>query len=692
MDKTIWNIDFSNKQNNLKKESEPFIVLSNFQEPLLKELKINPTYNTVETFDSTNSYDDDAPYQTLIQQTNGNVVNSRGEPITFPGQKNSVDSTGSYSLISYNGNTYLNGYNCNDVGCDFNGVDIKINDNGSVYFRNGGDIMIDASTLNLSNIVFNGVPINDYLLKKKLTLKTGTKEGSSQPDPLKTVETTRNNPFTSDTLTTPVTSSNGATTTTQTSPKLGTNTMDLKGEDPSQNYEDFVTWWKDNMVPAIYNYNPIQLIYSELVSIYNLFIDSFGGDYPVNSYDSIFKNYLVFFYLIISISITYNLFYVLFYKENYERTAFLYIEWIFKIPGIQTLFGFVFGPLELFYSFIHKLMPNYVLEFFKRLENMNVILNNDSYKIIFVILYLFSICFVLFFMVPLYNCFFNSIRFGYDENGNQDTVCNYLIAIIVVYGIYLTIKKNFTKGIIPPVITIGSIVFIFLYFLILVLLSISIVWISELIICIIIICMTVFPWYIVYGGFDVINKINEYCDSGITIADREANDIAYQIIDNFNKTVVEKTGGFSGGNGGDGGDGQTNSQDTCQIQQKNHYLRDAIIFFYKYMFEIIFMVYFIYQICTNTYIIDNNYIYFKAGLYIGCIFCILVLLMVVYLRFFEKMKTDYFVIEGLKFLLLFFFISLIINNYSLLPMFFSHMYGYVYNYTINNSNIASSVV
>jgi len=104
------------------------------------------------------------------------------------------------------------------------------------------------------------------------------------------------------------------------------------------------------------------------------------------------------------------------------------------------------------------------------------------------------------------------------------------------------------------------------------------------------------------------------------------------------------------------------------------------------------MVYFIYQICTNTYIIDNNYIYFKAGLYIGCIFCILVLLMVVYLRFFEKMKTDYFVIEGLKFLLLFFFISLIINNYSLLPMFFSHMYGYVYNYTINNSNIASSVV
>ena len=463
---TKWNIKFNNKyqKNTLSNTNtelhEQFeTTYLNFQQPLLKtifpfpksstNIEKNKEQNTESflSFDDTNSNFKKTPLQTAklhaefmsskienmesserskyltkeIAKYKGNFVEPNlGIPIKF--EKNEVGSDGNYSITQYNNNTYLNGYNCNTDGCDMKGIDISgvdpkgVNTPKLLYFRNGGNIMIDASTLDLSGVTFGGNTLAKYLKgEPKSSQYMGTipsgpplsyteddiqinsnlpsanssdKLNLTQTNPFITQPTTRTNPYTSTTtMNTPTTENLSNNPNLNTFSIQGTNTFDTSTLDVNASYNNIINFWTNHIANNIIQYNPIEICQNNLIWIYNnLFINLFNGKYQLNAYNYIFFNYYIFILLILCILITYNLFYVLFYKSN---GVGMYFPQFDKMPDL-FIFKYVIGPVKFIYNGLRK-MSDILVNFLEKMEQSGFLEKNDRYKIIFVLLFLFSI-------------------------------------------------------------------------------------------------------------------------------------------------------------------------------------------------------------------------------------------------------------------------------------------------------------
>jgi hypothetical protein len=242
---------------------------------------------------------------------------------------NAVGPDGIYSITKYKNDTYLNGYNCSVNRCDMGGVDISgsdpdgVNKPGLLYFRNGGDIMIDASTLDLRKVTFNGKSLRDHLANypksggitdsippmpslsynlEDINIESNIPPANSsnklnltQTNPFNTVPTVRTNPYNSDTtMNTPVTEnlSNGTESGGVIPSIQGTNNFDTSNFDMNTSYNNIIQFWTNHIANNIIQYNPISIFQINTKCVYdNLFINLFNGNFQLNAYEFVYINY-----------------------------------------------------------------------------------------------------------------------------------------------------------------------------------------------------------------------------------------------------------------------------------------------------------------------------------------------------------------------------------------------------------------
>jgi len=694
---TKWNINLRKKTETINKK-EPFLISSTFQQPLLQELP-SSTQNTNNPLNTTSSisienfnfgsignafppnnfnvdsisnafkpneltphniFNDSnqkSSYEKILKENHGNFTKiENAEPDTYPGQHNNVDSSGFYSLMVYNGNTYLNGFNCNNEGCDMSGVDIyvnwincksgdcdmskvditddlnntSVNTPGLVYFRNGGDTMIDASTMNLKGVTFGGKSLTNYLKSKKNNNLTTTYNNStikgekslnlptlttpinsksfdittqsyytpanSKPNNNDSIvnlfdapSTVRTNPFTSNTMNIKVGDSEEGMTNSNTE---GVVKLNINGSNPKQTFKNFISWWKYTFAPFIREYNPIALINVTIIFFFNVFIELFKGNYQVSSYISILIYYYIFIGYLICIFITYNLFYSFFLKEkpssdkvNLNNTEPGNLNFFLSLSNtilsnIPPL-GFVFGL-----RYIINQIPDFLIIALKWMK----LDTQDSYKIIFIFLFLFSFYFIIRLSIMFYYAFCNSFRFGNDDSGNTDTFTNNITIFLVIYIIFTTIYyyNTYSNGTpIPPIIiyTIPYFIFIILFLIIKIIISISLVWITVFLLCIYVFFVTIVP----VQGFTIIHDVHNFFNTLNTTSNCE-NDNNDNNDNNCNKSSL-----FS------------------------KIIKFVINFIYKNIFQIGLILIFTFQLIDHCYSINNEYINFKSMLIIICL-------------------------------------------------------------------------
>jgi len=581
---TKWNINLRNKTESIK-STESFVVTSNYQEPLLQTLpflqslpfpissssatKTPPIIETFSSFD-TRRNQSAIPTENEIAKMNtrvGNVCNSTTtpteKPTPIPGKNRMVDSKGEYSIVMYNGNTYLNGFNCNEGGCDMSGVDVYINwencKNGGcslndieiksdptdvntqkkVYFRDGNDNLIDAFKLNLKDVTFGNVSLVDYLTRPKhvagsvdfsIPDKTYFKADTSKPNyfdknPFDTPPTKPSNPFTSKTMNSPIESKEGMKgTTTDEQDNKGTN--ELKPVKTGDMKKSFFVWWENTAVPIIVKYNVVALIILALNYIYNkFFIELFGGDFPLSAYYTVLLNFYIVIGYILCIFITYNLYSRFFlnvfkdeltktkYNTDTENNSSTFFSAIINAIK-KTLFAvdFLFMLKD-----VIKQIPIELVNIFKK-GSTNIIDNKTLGKAIFVGLFVLVVYVVLYLHWPYYlgEAFINSLRYGNDKNGEIDIFTHYAMISICVFGILTTFYsygyETMQGGVMPTRINVAwNVVYVLITIFTLIfklILSISITWVAVFIICSNIIYYTVFP----VSFFKNIHEINEYFD------------------------------------------------------------------------------------------------------------------------------------------------------------------------------------
>jgi len=321
-----------------------------------------------------------------------------------------------------------------------------------------------------------------------------------------------NNPFSASSMNTPVSE-------VKTKPETFTSrwssiieTLDSSGNkqsglddinvDTDKTYKDSMKGWS-KIGEAIREYNPLGMLKKACIFVYDdLFVRLFASKFQQSLYGKVKEHYFMFIYLLISILVTYNLFYLYFYKDfQNERIPFLPVE---KLNGFYIL-DYVINPVKLIYSNL-LLARDFIEDQLDEAHRKEYIGKYDKYKIIIVMLFLVSILFVTQFMNYLYNSFFNTLSLKKDEFGN------YVLLIIVVYSFYCFGKEICNDPILRfwPVLIVSLIRFI-----VILIISTSFSWITVFLICIIIFLSTVFPWMIIYStqGFEIFQEINGFCDN-----------------------------------------------------------------------------------------------------------------------------------------------------------------------------------
>jgi hypothetical protein len=341
--------------------------------------------------------------------------------------------------------------------------------------------------------------------------------------------TVRNNPFTSSTATSPVKqkvnssaepnansySADPTGGSYSADPTGGSSSSDPTGGsypsplnkdttfDSSETYEDLIRAWKKR-ADEFREYNPIGVIIIIIMFIYNkLFVELFGSQFQQSFYQPLMRNYFMFIKLVISIFVTYNLFYLYFYRfEDGEYMLFLPINYIwgfklgaFLVDWIPLLYnGFLATRDLIIFSMNQAEKRGYVNRFSK-------------YKIIFVFLFLVSINFTTVWMEVFYDGFMNALSL------NNDKFANNVLVVVILYSIYC-----FVLGLIQYAdvfqTTMVLVAIYIIAFLMLILISVYWVALPVSIICIIVFMATVFPWMIFRSPFqfDVFHKINEFCE------------------------------------------------------------------------------------------------------------------------------------------------------------------------------------
>jgi len=662
---TKWNINLRNKKESIN-STEPFVVTSNYHEPLLQTLPFlqslpfpisssstttnPPIIETLSNRSSMSSNRSAIPTENEIAKMNtkvNNVCNSTTtpteKPTPIPGKNNRVDSNGKYSIVMYNGNTYLNGFNCNEGGCDMSGVDVYINwencKNGGcslndieiksdptdvntqnkVYFRDGKDNLIDAFKLNLKDVTFGNVSLVDYLTRPKPSidiLAGGTvnplntagsvdtsipnkkyfQADTSRPNyfnknPFDTPPTERSNPFTTKTMNSPIESNEGLTG----QEEKGINKIDTKKSGDVK--KNFFTWWENTAVPIIIKYNAVALINQALYYIYNkFFIELFGGNFQLSAYITVLFNFYIVIGYMLCIFITYNVYYRFFLrffkdqpnekseKDNSksEKTSSTFLT------GIISALKKTFFAVDFLYSLIDFInqIPIVLVESFERTS----ITNKTLGKAIFVGLFLLILYLVLYLQWPYYlgKAFINSLRYGKDENGEIDIFTHYTMISICLFGIAMTIY-NYGYETIQDKSTRINDAWSFTYILITIftiifklILSISITWMAVFVLCVNIIYYTVFP----INLFKNIHDINKCFDKKYEPLSLDSN-LTVEIKDGSNIALI-------------------------------------VDYIYKYIIEIGLIAIFVIQSIKYGKTIDNQYSLFKAMLISVCWFFIFI--------------------------------------------------------------------
>lgn len=270
---------------------------------------------------------------------------------------------------------------------------------------------------------------------------------------------------------------------------------------PEESYEDTIKNWK-KIGEAIKEYNPLGMIKLVCVFVYDeIYVKiMLKGKFQQSLYGKMKENYFMFIYLLISILVTYNLFYLYFYRDfQNERIAFIPVE---KLNGFYIL-NYVINPVKLMYSSL-LIARDFIEEKLDEAYRKDVIGKHDKYKIIIVMLFLFSVLFVSQFMGILYDAFFNTLSLKNDDFGN------YILIVIVIYGFYcfgLEVCNDPTLRFWP--------VFIvsLIRFIIILIISTSFTWLAVFLICVIIFLSTVFPWMVIYSKqqFEIFQEINGFC-------------------------------------------------------------------------------------------------------------------------------------------------------------------------------------
>ena len=320
-----------------------------------------------------------------------------------------------------------------------------------------------------------------------------------------------NNPFTSDSMNTPV---------SEVKPKkekftnrwssiietlVGSDNQQPSLDDievsPEETYEDTIKKWKE-IGDAIKEYNPLGMLKLACVFVYDeLYVKiMLKGKFQQSLYGKMKENYFMFIYLLISILVTYNLFYLYFYRDfQNERIAFIPVE---KLNGFYIL-NYVINPVKLMYSSL-LIARDFIEEKLDEAYRKDVIGKHDKYKIIIIMLFLFSVLFVSQFMGILYDAFFNTLSLKNDDFGN------YALIVIVIYGFYcfgLEVCNDPTLRFWP--------VFIvsLIRFIIILIISTSFTWLAVFLVCVIIFLSTVFPWMVIYSQqqFEIFQEINGFC-------------------------------------------------------------------------------------------------------------------------------------------------------------------------------------
>jgi len=661
---TKWNIDLR-KKTNISNKKEPFLVTSNFQQPLLQTLPSSTSlFSTLEniiypvkstSIESMSNSTSIPTYAKILELTKGDFKNpNSGEPGIYPGQNNYIDSNGVYYISVYNGNTYLNGFNCNNDGCDMSGVSIYVNGNdckkeecdiskidittesGNTKVNTPNSIIIedgynkfDASTINLKGVTFGGKTLVEYLKSQTSNSMLGGNKPLNLPALLPTnskksfdiitqsyytpanpktnnndsiinlfdaTSTIRSNPFTSNTMNTPVGNSEEGMTDSKTEGIVKLNT---DGSNPKQVFKNFISWWKYTLAPYISKNNPIALVNSTLVYFFNKFIQLFGGNYPVIQYFIILFYYYIFIGYLICIFVTYNLFYSFFFKqkvnipsesensnENVKMNFFIKMlnAILLKIPPL----GFVYGLRN-----IINQIPDFLIILLKWMK----LDSQDSYKLIFILIFVFSFYFILRLSIIFYTAFCNSLRFGNDDSGNTDSFTNNMTIFLVIYIIFTTIYYYNDSSLPPytlysPVCVIATIFFLVVKIIV----STSLVWITVFLMCLYIFFVTIIP----IQGFTIIDEVNRF----------------------FNELNT-----------------YTNCENSTNCNEPTFFskiIKFIIDFIYKNIFQIGLIVIFSFQLINHCYYIENEYVNFKSIL---IIICLLFIILGIVLIFFTQLQS-----------------------------------------------------
>jgi len=674
---TKWNINLQNKTSN----TEPFLVTSNYQQPLLQTLSFSkPSFSpelpypvsstTIEPMGNRGDRGDRSNKSRIPTKEEIDKMNKKAkaemckscntkpveiQPRPEPGKDRYVDSTNPtnpYSIKIYNKNTYLNGFNCNDGGCDMSGVDIfvnwvnckgggcdmsgidinesestniKFNTPNKVYFRDGGSKMFDANKIDLNGVTFGGNVFTKYLnnlnesinsiSRGKFDISAGsyfppdnTKVNYFNKNPFQTRPTVRTNPLSTNHLNTPI----GSIEPLANKESEGTNTLNFKSDGDSR--KDFLTLWKTKVVPFIIKYNGVALINEGVVYVFNkFFIELFNGNFQTNAYMTVLTNYYIFIGYLICIFVTYNFFYrsiYIFIKKNNSESNDQ--EENNETTTQGNIISSIVAGIRLIFFPVNFLMTLY--EFINDLRKLVLSTNNNVmilYKFIFVALFLLILYLVLYLKIPYYlsEAFLNSLRFGKDEKGKIDIFTHYTMIVISLFGIYVLFNEiskppdiNMPDPRGQAAITVVWLFLLLLGFLFRFIISISITWFTVFVICIIIVFYTLIPplWL----NFGIIHEIDKYFDNTYDINYNSKQDI---------------------------------SSETEHIESTELRTFSMVVdFIYKYIFQFGLIGVFIIQIINYSKNIKNEYSLFKAMLLSACCFFIFIC----FLFFTDKIKKS----------------------------------------------------
>lgn len=265
--------------------------------------------------------------------------------------------------------------------------------------------------------------------------------------------------------------------------------------DATAYYKYIMTIWNE-YTSIIVNINPVNVFVDWMstinVKIFNVF------DPPPNTDDYRFINVNMFdvIKILISFFITYNIFFVFFYKK--VDNVSLFLKQITQYNDF-IIFKYLLTPLK---YLIHVLF--YLVDKWEQMLNFaeinGNIPKNTHRKITFFMLFLVSMYFSMKMISYVYTTMLNSIRF------NRDNANSNMVLIIILCAIFtLIVESNAIQ------------LSVIIKFIVLIMFAIMNSWFSVLLVCLLIFTITIFPMILTYntGVFEKFKEINNYCNDEI---------------------------------------------------------------------------------------------------------------------------------------------------------------------------------